>query len=248
MLNFIKNKILEKFFTFGDFWDVFGIAFNQNYLIRKELFCNIKSMSKQLSGTLLDFGCGSKPYQSTIQKWGGVIGYVGCDIESSGHNHQEELIDVFYDGKTLPFENESFDCIFCSEVLEHIFTPDEILKEINRVLKKNGKILITVPFVWEEHEVPFDYARYSSYGIKHLLEKNGFSVIDMRKCGNSVQVIFQLINSNLEKCILKIKNLFLRYIMIFLFGMPITLLGIFFSKILPKNDKLYFNNIILAQK
>ena len=248
MLNFIKAKIIEKFFTFGDAWDILAIFFNQNYLIRKELFKNIKSLSKDLSGVLLDFGCGSKPYEKLILSWGGVVKYIGVDIEESGHTHENEKIDFFWDGKRLPFENSSFDSVLCSEVLEHVFEPDDTLQEIKRVLKDGGKILLTIPFFWEEHEIPYDYARYSSYGIKYLLDKNGFRIVKMQKCGNSVQVVFQIINCCLEKYILKIKNLFIRYVAIALFGMPLNVLGIIFSLVLPKNDRIYFNNIILAEK
>ena len=64
--------------------------------------------------------------------------------------------DRSYDGKTFPFSDGEFDAVLTSEVLEHVFNPDEFLSEINRVLRDDGVLLLTVPFVWDEHEQPFD--------------------------------------------------------------------------------------------
>ena len=101
--------------------------------------------------TVLDFGCGSKPYESLFKN---ANSYIGIDLEASGHSHQDSKVDVFYDGKTIPFPDEHFDAVVCFEVLEHVFNIKEIIQELNRVLKPNGKLLISVPFAWDEHEVP----------------------------------------------------------------------------------------------
>ena len=57
----------------------------------------------------------------------------------------------------------------CNQVLEHVFNPDDFVREIARVLKPGGALLLTVPFVWNEHEQPYDYARYSSFGLRAFL-------------------------------------------------------------------------------
>ena len=71
--------------------------------------------------------------------------------------------------------------MLCNQVLEHVFNPQEFLGELGRVLARGGRLLLTVPFVWDEHEQPFDYARYSSFGLKALLEQHGFRVLQHRK-------------------------------------------------------------------
>src|SRR6476646_7017983 len=119
-----------------------------NFLIRNRLPRNIKVLAPRLTGKMMDFGCGQKPYRSLFS----VDDYVGVDFENPGHPHLNESIDVFYDGKTLPFLDGQFDSIFSSEVFEHVFNIDDILKELNRVLKINGLILITCPFAFCEHE------------------------------------------------------------------------------------------------
>ena len=71
--------------------------------------------------------------------------------------------------------------IYSSNVLEHIEDVDLTISELNRVLKKNGKIFVTTPFIWAEHETPYDFQRYTSFGIKKLFEKHGFYIISHKK-------------------------------------------------------------------
>lgn len=219
-----------------------SIFLNPFYLIRRRLFHHIRELAPSLQGRLLDFGCGRKPFENLFN----VSEYLGVDVEQTGHDHSNSKVDVFYNGTTLPFDNDSFDALFCSEVLEHVFNPDEILPEISRVLKPGARALITVPFCWNEHEVPYDYARYSSFGIQHLLEKHGFRVIELRKSGHFTEVIFQL-------WALYFFELFKKwgrtgYAISLLFIVPINIAGIPVGRIFPRNHSLYFNNIVLAEK
>ncbi|HYE56614.1 MAG TPA: methyltransferase domain-containing protein [Chitinophagaceae bacterium] len=220
----------------------FSIFINPLYIIRRGLFRHIRNFAPQLKGRLLDFGCGRKPFASLFT----VEEYVGVDMEQTGHDHTNSKIDVFYDGKHLPFPDASFDSLFCSEVIEHIFNPDEILPEINRVLKPGAKALITVPFCWNEHEVPYDYARYSSFGITHLLSKHGFRVIELRKSGNFTRVIFQLWALYFFEKLRRFGKA--GYIFSLFFIVPINVLGSLVLPLFPVNHSLYFNNIVLAEK
>ena len=220
-------------------WSIF---FHPFYFIRRDLFKNIQRQRQVLSGNLLDFGCGRKPYENLFL----VKSYTGVDLKNTGHDHQLSRIDVFYDGKSLPFEDGHFDSLFCSEVLEHIFNPDEILLEISRVLKKGSLALITTPFCWNEHEIPFDYARYSSFGMIHLLEKNGFRIKSIEKSGHFSRVFFQLGALYFYEILKKFGlpgKCFAQLLIT-----PLNLVGSLISSLLPKNQSLYFNNIIVAEK
>ena len=141
-----------------------------------------------MKGRLLDFGCGSKPYRSLFA----VDEYIGLDFEKTGHDHTGEQIDVFYDGKTIPFPDRHFDCILCSEVFEHLFNLPEVLLEMKRVLKSGGVLLVTCPFVWSEHEIPFDYARYTQFALMDLVTKQGMEVMTFEKEGNFIEAIAQM--------------------------------------------------------
>jgi SAM-dependent methyltransferase len=223
---------------------------NAFYFIRKELFRKIKQHAPELKGRLLDFGCGSKPYQSLFLN---ASEYTGLDYESEGHSHAGERIDIMYNGKTIPFPDEYFDSVFSSEAFEHIFNLEEIIPEIKRVLKKEGKILITCPFVWNEHEIPVDYARYTQFALKHLFEKNGFEILMQVKSGDFTMAIYQMrmvyFNEHFIPAFpLLGKSKFFRTNIPPLINPILNLWFSFWHWILPKRKDLYLNNILLAKK
>ena len=216
------------------------------YFIRRGLLAAIQKHSSSLTGILLDFGCGSKPYKSLIT----VDQYIGLDFENAGHDHANEEIDVYYDGKSIPFADNFFDSVLCSEVFEHLFDLPGTLLELNRVLKQGGKMLVTCPFVWGEHEVPYDYARYTRFGLQDIFEKKGFRVLQYEKQGNFMDTITQMrvlyfleaYGSFLSR--LSFVGNFIRKSCIFL----INGWGNLKSKVLPSKDELYLSNIFLVEK
>jgi len=216
------------------------------FLTRSRLLRGIAKYAPELNGRLMDFGCGSKPYRSLFE----VREYIGIDYENPGHPHKNEQIDVFYDGKRIPFENDTFDSIFSSEVFEHVFNLTEVLGELNRVLKPGGMILATCPFTICEHEIPNDFARYSSYGLRYLFEKHGFEVLLQDKTGNNVETVFQLwimyIHQHINPYFRKIPVL--RSVFRFFTYTSLNLLALFLNKILPDRRDLYLNNVILCKK
>ena len=221
---------------------ILGLFINPFYFARKGLYQNVSKLITNLNGKLLDVGCGTKPYENICN----VDEYIGLEIGDEG-NRQHNYADVFYDGKTIPFEDKIFDSILSNQVFEHVFNPNQFLKEINRVTKVGGRFLITVPFVWDEHEQPYDYARYSSFGLKHILAENGFEIIEHRKSNNGIEVIFQLINDYLYKVIMT-ENIYFNLLIIILLMAPINMAGLILSKLLPRNNDLYLDNIVLAKK
>ncbi len=232
-----------RFLKFQSFYpNILSIFINPFYFIRRGLSRHIKNFAPLLKGRLLDFGCGRKPYRNYFD----VAEYIGVDILETGHDHKLSEADIYYDGKNLPFPDNHFDSLFCSEVLEHVFNVDEVLPEINRVLKTGSKALITTPFCWNEHEIPFDYARYTSFGIKDLLQRNGFKVIRLEKSGNFARVNIQLWALYFYELFSRFKTT--GYILSLIFIIPINLIGSIICLVLPVNKSLYFNNIIIAEK
>lgn len=219
-----------------------GVFVNPFYLARSALHHAIRDCANMLGGRLLDVGCGSKPYRSLFN----VTEYVGLDIDSPVAR-QRGVADVFYAGKDFPFEANSYDAVLCNQVLEHVFNPDEFLAEIGRVLRPGGKLLLTVPFVWDEHEQPWDYARYSSFGLKALLEKQGFRILSHRKLRADVSVLFQLANAYLFKLTQgwprPANLLFTATVMA-----ALTVLGLLGARLLPDNPDLYLDHVLLAEK
>lgn len=219
-----------------------GLFVNPFYFARKGLHEAISVVSVQMTGRLLDVGCGTKPYQLLFPE----VEYIGLDIDSD-IARKRGVADYFYDGSVFPFETASFESVLCNQVLEHVFNPDEFLLEVNRVLKRGGRLLLTVPFVWDEHEQPFDYARYSTFGLRDLLEKSGFKIIEHKKLGADATIIFQLTNTYLHKLI----KTWPRFAQLFFTATvvaTVNVCGIAAGKILPKNPDLFLDHVVLAEK
>ena len=125
--------------------------------------------------------------------------------------------------------------------------PNNFLKQINEVLKKDGILFMTMPFAWDEHEQPFDYARYTSFGISSILKKHGFEIITQRKSVSDIRVIFQQLNLYIWKK-LRTKSGILNQIIILFLISPFNILGEILNLILPNNPDLYLDNIVLARK
>lgn len=236
---------IKSFFSFDAFLvSRLSIFTNPVYLSRRSLYKSINFYSKHIHGQVLDFGCGSKPYKKLFPK---ALNYIGVDIKNSGHNHQESDVDIFYDGKILPFPDNYFDSIVSFEVLEHIFNLEDILPELSRVLKPEGLFLFTVPFVWEEHEVPYDFARYTSFGIDCLVKNNNFLLMDSKKSTSQFLTISQLFIHYFLNTLFH-NNKIIRFTLKFFLTFPLNLFSIVIDYFIPKNYSLYLDNIFLVRK
>ena len=221
-----------------------GLVINPVYIIRGGLLKCINEFAPQVKGSVLDFGCGSKPYENLFVH---SDEYIGCDVQVSGHNHQDSKIDYFFDGKKLPFMDGRFETVVSFEVFEHVFNLPGILKEINRVTKKSGMLLISIPFAYGEHEAPYDFARYTSFGITDILKESGFKVIEYKKTTTHFLAICQLFISYLVQNIDKKKNKYY-YIFQVLLIFPLTVMAYALNSILPKNYDLFCSSVILCKK
>jgi SAM-dependent methyltransferase len=219
-----------------------GWLVNPFYFARRGLWRGLQEFFPQLQGSVLDVGCGSKPYRAFIP----AKNYVGMEFDTP-RTRASFSADVYYDGRTFPLADASFDAVLCSEVFEHVFTPEEFLREIARVLRPGGSLLLTVPFVWDEHEQPHDFARYSSFALKALLERAGFVVEAQRKSTADSRVLFQLLNAYLYK-ITRSRSRALNWLSMLALMAPVNLAGIVLGAVLPANADLYLDNIVLARK
>lgn len=233
----LKKIIIKEQFEPG----FLGVFVNPFYLTRKSLLKNIKLLSSEITGKTLDVGCGTKPYKRYFNS----TEYIGLEVENT-INKEEKEVDVFYKGDKIPFADKEFDSVISSQVLEHVFNPQQFLFEINRVMKPKAKLLLTVPFIWDEHEQPFDYGRYSSFGLNDLLEKHGFKIIKHLKSLNNISAVFQLFNAYMYK--ISVRKKIIRQILTLFVMAPINIISIILSKILPVNDDLFLDNVVLAEK
>ncbi|MBX2959218.1 MAG: class I SAM-dependent methyltransferase [Flavobacteriales bacterium] len=235
----LKKAILQQLFkpTFISF------CINPFFWGRAAIYLSVKKFATTISGKTVDVGSGSKPYKDLFKN---VTEYIGLDIEQSGHNHQTSDIDVFYDGKTFPFKNSTIDSLVFFEVLEHVFNPDEFLSEIARVVKPGGKCLVTIPFLWGEHEQPYDFARYSSFGLKHLFNQHGLEIIEHKKYLSDFRIFPLLVNSYIYTISKKYVPGIFSWAVIIPFSFINNLIGLFLY-VLPKNEDMYFGNIYVLK-
>jgi len=154
-----------------------------NFVIRTAIFNALKENLPIFNGKLLDIGCGKMPYKNYILKNSKVSKYVGLDIETALAYDDDVTPDFTWNGVKMPFESESFQCAFGTEVLEHCPEPEVVLKEVCRILKPKGVFFFTVPFLWNLHEVPHDEYRYTPFSLERHLKNSGFVDISIKATG-----------------------------------------------------------------
>jgi SAM-dependent methyltransferase len=146
----------------------------------------LRERLRACQGRVLDVGAGEAPWRDLLKH----ADYVGVDVEEAKDFGMRQRSDiVYYDGNTLPFEAASFDHVLCTEVLEHVPDPARFLRDVNRVLRKGGTLILTVPWSARLHHTPHDYTRFTRYGLHPLLQSAGFSDIVIEERGNDIAVI-----------------------------------------------------------
>jgi len=142
---------------------------------------------------VLDAGAGEGKYKPELAH----THYVGTDMAVGDVQWDYSDLDVVCDLVRLPFGQNRFDAVVCTQVLEHVAEPSQVLQEINRVLKIGGRLFLSAPQSWHQHQKPHDYYRYTSFGLHYLLEHAGFNVESIQPMGGYFWFLsFQLQNIN----------------------------------------------------
>ena len=128
---------------------------------------------------LLDAGSGEGQYRHTFDH----LRYVGLDLAVGDQTWDYTGLDAQGDLSRLPFAADSFDAAVCFQVLEHVNEPARVISEIGRVLRPGGRLYLSAPMAWHQHQKPYDFFRYTSYGFTYLVEKAGMRVVEMRPWG-----------------------------------------------------------------
>lgn len=217
-----------------------GILANPFFLARRALAAEMARVGPQATGRLLDVGCGTQPYRASFA----VDEYVGLEIDTP-EARARGIADEYYDGGRFPFGDATFDVVLCNQVLEHVFVPEAFVAEIHRVLVPGGRLILTVPFVWDEHEQPHDYARYSSFGLRALLERGGLVIAEQRKLLADAAVLFQLVNAYLYK-VLRPDERRGGLLLVALLMAPVSALGALAGRVLPVNPDLFLDQSVVA--
>jgi SAM-dependent methyltransferase len=164
------------------------IRFALRMLLDLQLLTCTRFLSPHLAGmngAVLDVGCGEMPFRGLLPAG---TKYTGLDVPRAdcfGMRRHPEIED--FDGLHIPFADASFDHILCTEVLEHAEDPVALVAEMHRVLRRGGTLLATVPFSARVHHAPYDYYRFTRFGLARIFA--GFGAVDVSERGDDLAAI-----------------------------------------------------------
>lgn len=193
-----------------------------------------------LHGNLIDIGCGYSPYREKIMKI--VDSYDGYDRKK-----YNDYVTILGDIQELNIKiKNSYDCALCLEVLEHLPNPGKAIGKISEILKVDGYIIISVPLFNQVHEEPYDFYRFTKYGISELLSTNGFKVINIIKKAGFYSFIGHQISIFLNSLFwsIPIINLLVLYFLYVIVVLP----SYWLDKFTDKNAKFAQGYAVIAQK
>lgn len=155
-------------------------------IVRSDLARTIELARPYVHGRVLDLACGSKPYAALLRDR--AQSHWGVDLSK-----WDGQVDVVGDIGRLPFATGSIDTIVCTEGLEHVPRPDEVVGEMSRILAPGGSIILTTPMTWGLHATPHDYWRFTAYGLRELTARNGLAIVAVWQRGGGSKVVGQMV-------------------------------------------------------
>lgn len=163
----------------------------------------IQRWVSRVSGVLVDLGCGRQPYRSWMS---GARTYVGIDLPPGrGASIEQIRAEVHADlYQSVPLRDASADVVLLLEVLEHVPDPSRLLREVARVLRPGGLLLLATPFVWYLHQIPHDYFRFTPFAFDYLARIHGFVVLETRPKSGFIGTVTQLLVNSLSQALLRL--------------------------------------------
>jgi SAM-dependent methyltransferase len=213
--------------------------FQDSYLHLRFLSNFLREYSRKMERVdkILDFGCGDKPYSLFFKEK--CNKYVGVDIYP-GENVDTVISDRI---NSLPFDDCESDLIVCTQVLEQIPDPFAVVREFYRILKTNGKVIVSVPFRWEYHPTPKDYWRFTEDGLAYMFSP--FRNVQIIPDSSFLITIIHFLNFLFRDLL---SSPFLKTIKRTIISLN-NLIGLLLGNILSKaNRKLVPNYIVVAEK
>lgn len=150
-------------------------------------------IEEHAKGLLLDCGCGHVPYYYIYKD---LVDENSQCIDWDNSVHKNEFLDKVVDlnQPPIPYDDTTFDTVLLTDVLEHLSEPLPLIKEISRVLKPNGKLILGVPFFYWIHENPYDYYRYTEFALRKFCTESNLDVISLKPYGGYPDIMLDLTN------------------------------------------------------
>jgi SAM-dependent methyltransferase len=155
---------------------------------RETILAFLRASASRLApgSDVLDAGSGSAPYRELFEH----CRYLTADFtEAYDHGWADSPPDIVCDLSSIPLPDETLDAVVCTQVLEHVPAPAAVLTEFRRMLRPGGRLYLTVPLLWEVHEAPYDFWRYTPYSLRMLCEGAGLRVEGLAPRGGRYRVL-----------------------------------------------------------
>lgn len=154
------------------------------------------ALKRYARGRLVDLGCGAVPLYGAYRTLVDEVVCVDWPASIHGTSHLDVECDL---GGPLPFDDARFDTVVLSDVLEHIPTPENLWREIGRILAPGGHALLNVPFLYWLHEAPHDYHRYTEFALRRLADLAGLDVVALEPLGGAPEVFADMAGKMLAR-------------------------------------------------
>jgi SAM-dependent methyltransferase len=138
-----------------------------------ESFARRAAQATPPGARILDAGAGDSPYREFFTH----AHYEAADV-CVRPEHAYAAVDYVCELSAIPVDDERYDVVLCTQVLEHVADPPAVLRELRRVLKPAGTLWVSAPLYFPEHEVPYDYYRYTQFAWHHLLAQADFELLE----------------------------------------------------------------------
>jgi SAM-dependent methyltransferase len=215
----------------------------QWFVFRREMESMRETGSFAL-GNVLDIGAGSMQIQNFLTR---ESFYTALDYLETAVGWYGTLPHVFGDGQSLPIRSCCIDTVLILDVLEHLPRSDEAMKEIKRVLRPGGRVIIQVPFLYPTHDSPRDFQRWTIHGLRNLAAINDFAIVEETTSGNPLETAALLSNIAVSKTVLswvKTRNPMLVFSFVLLLSIPFSNLAALFLSAFSRRNTSFMPHSI----
>ncbi len=154
-------------------------------VLKFERFASFLAALPATSSRVVDYGSGDRPYENLLRTR--FAEYISVDYRITNDKHGKRP-DIYIEEMRERIAPESVDCVILTEVMEHLYEPREVLRELYGILKPGGHLIGTVPFANGEHEQPYDFYRYTSFCLRRMFTEAGFRIERLDYVGDMVGV------------------------------------------------------------
>lgn len=177
-----------------------GTFFHPQWFAHQQEEALFKLIGSQTGTRVLDIGCSDQRIRDFLPK---DSAYIGLDYYSTATQWYGTRPTIYGDAHALPFPDNNFESVLLMDVLEHLSAPEVCVAEIERVLTNGGNLFLKVPFLYPVHDAPFDFQRWTRFGLIQLAQRHGLQIVSERHIGEPVETAALLTNIAWSKVVLR---------------------------------------------